>query len=132
MVVSPFTRRDKVVVLGKTPEGATIAEGKGQAYKSITMTRGIPPSQPTRFEGGAIDPVVSPIPGHKRGVKIAFVPDKEVYRKGNISIVERPATAKEERKERPGRVATRKSAPRSRYLGADIVQEGFRRHIRLS
>jgi hypothetical protein len=121
-----------IVVLGKTPEGATIAEGKGQAYKSITMTRGIPPSQPTRFEGGAIDPVVSPVPGHKKGVKIAFVPDKEVYRRGNIRIVERPATAKEERAAKEGsrHVATRKSVPR--YLGADIVQEGGRRHIRLS
>jgi outer membrane biosynthesis protein TonB len=133
IVVSPFTQQDKITVLGKTPEGATIAQGKGQAYKSITMTRGTPPAQPVKLEGGAIDPVVSPIPGKKRGVTISFVPEKEVYRKGNIRIVERPATPKEEKATtRRGnvRVATRKSAPR--YLGADIVVDKRGRHIRLA
>ena len=129
VAVAPWDK--KICVLGPAPEGATIVEGKGQAYKSIKLLRGEPPAKPVKYEGGAVDPVVSAT-GDRKGVRIEFVPDKEVYRKGNIRIVERPAEEPKPKLKPRGGFRTRAKKPRARDLGADIVQEGRRRHIRLS
>ena len=107
---------DHTVLLGAPPEGTVMAEGKGQAYRSITLTHGVPPSRPVQIEGGAVDATISPT-RTGRGVTIRFVHDDSV----------RP------RKERAQFRINRKSLGpgRSFDLGADIVSDRRGRHLRL-
>jgi hypothetical protein len=146
IVVSPFRQKDKFTIMGNRPEGVTFAAGKRQAYKSISLMKGQPPDQPVKLEGGAVDPVVSPVRGRK-GVRIEFFKDtkiggikpktthqkgkkesaekKTVYQKGNVRISEEPRRLSSLHSRR------QKVEPRTVELGMDIVQKGRKRRIRL-
>ncbi len=107
---------EKVTVVGAKPEGAISAKGKGQSYRTVTVAKGIPPDRPIKIEGGAVDPVVSPIPG-KKGVEIRFVKDESVKR--------------EPKPNRMFKINRRSGSGRSINLGADIVRDRRGRHLRL-
>jgi hypothetical protein len=79
VVVNPFGPKDKTAVLGKPPEGAKQVSGKGQSKATITLTRGEAPKSPRRFEGGAVDPIVSPT--GKKKVRIDFVYDRSTQKR---------------------------------------------------
>jgi hypothetical protein len=110
---------EHAVVMGSPPPGVVLAEGKGQAYRSIRLTEGIPPSRPVHLEGGAVDPIVYPT-GDDRGVEIRFArdPDNKPPKKD---------------KEKPMFRINRKGGRSSRGfdLGADIVRDRRGRHLRL-
>lgn len=108
---------DSAVLVGPVPEGVVMAKGKGQAYRSIRLTQGIPPSRPVQLEGGAVDPVVEPTKDD-RGVTIRFVHDDSV---------------KHASKEKPQFRINRRGGRSSRGfdLGADIVRDRRGRHLRL-
>lgn len=120
-----------LVLVGDVPEGAVLATGKGSALRSIRLTRGIPPKQPIKLEGGAIDPVVSPIRDRK-GVKIDFVPDKSVKHLGR-GVTIRQVAAEKEKPVKPRFSIKRRSAGSGRGIdmGADIVRDRRGRHLRL-
>lgn len=115
VVVGKDGEYQHMVVTGALPEGVPLAKGKGQAYESITLTKGVPPTKPVMLEGGAIDPVVIP---EKRGVTIWFIPEKDV---------------KERRKPDKRFTINRRGQGigKSRDLGMDIVRDRRGRHLRL-
>ncbi len=115
-------------VLGPV-EGVPMAKGKGQAYKSMTLTHGIPPDRPVKVEGGAVDPVVSPITG-RRGVKIDFLPDKTV-RHGKVIIREVHEPEKARKPKAPKFLRGKRSRGIVQDLGGDIVRTKRGRHLRL-
>ncbi len=117
VVVGKDGQFEKLTVLGPAPEGAIVAEGKGQSYRTVTVAKGVQPKQPIMLEGGAIDPVVSPLSGNKRGVQIRFVPDKDVKR--------------ERKPNKMFKINRRNSTGRGVDLGADIVYDRRGRHLRL-
>ncbi len=104
----------KTTVLGAAPKGAIVAKGKGQSYQTVTVARGIPPSRPVMFEGGAVDPVVSPT-REGRGVTIRFVKDTSVKKQKPMFSINRRT----------------KGSGRAFDLGADIVSDRRGRHLKL-
>ncbi|MBU1173075.1 MAG: hypothetical protein KKD44_26225, partial [Proteobacteria bacterium] len=74
----PYGPKDKMVLLGEAPEGATPASGKGSLKESATLIRGIPPDKPLYRDTGAVDDIIS-----ARGKKILVtsVRDKETSRR---------------------------------------------------
>lgn len=109
---------EHAVVMGAIPEGVVMAEGKGQAYRTMRLTEGVPPTRPVTFEGGAVDPTVYPTTDD-RGVEIRFARDE--------------TNKPREKKERPMFRINRKAKGQGRSFdfGADIVRDRRGRHLRL-
>ncbi len=110
-VVKPYTPQDHIVVVGKTPEGAKLFPGPGEAYRSITLLRGQGPSKPTRLEGGAVDPVLY-TPKDGKGIAISFIKDTSVrkrYKRFSKSITKPSEVGS-------GIVETRRSGKTIRHL----------------
>ncbi len=75
--------RDYLTVIGRKPQGAAIATGKGSAYRTIRRMAGKPPARKVRMDMGAMDVTVSP---RGKGVGIRFKPDPEQETTGDFSI----------------------------------------------
>lgn len=136
---------NKATIVGKVPEGVPMVTGKGQAYKSIKLTKGIPPDKPVMIEGGAVDPTVIP---DKRGVVIRFIKDKDANewakRRNRIdldgfdtrqvrirTVLEKETRRKEKPQFRINRNRKASGGGRGIDLGADIVRDRRGRHLRL-
>jgi len=72
VIKHPYTTKDHLVVMGAGPEGAELKPGAKEAYNSLRVLWGQGPSKAVRYEGGAVDPIVS---GDKDRATITFVKD---------------------------------------------------------
>jgi hypothetical protein len=119
-VIKPNNEVVQLTVVGPAPQGAIRATGPGQSMKSITMTTRGQLRQPVRLEGGALDPVITPVQGERK-VAIRFVKDETNRER---APKEKPLfSINRNRGSRGGRGG--------RDLGADIVSDRRGRHLRL-
>ncbi len=114
-IMQPYRPHDHVVVTGAAPQGAKLFPGPREAYKSVTLLSGRGPTRPSKFEGGAVDPVVSTVDGK---VKITFIKDTSARKRYSKKFSKH-----------------RKAITRPSELAPDIVETRrggiTRRHIRV-
>lgn len=127
----PYGKDDRLILLGRPPIGARIATGPESAYKTAQLLSGRPPAEPFTEDTGAIDTVIVPT---EKGIRTEFVQDKEVYRKGNVRIIQSdPEEPKNSRQKVAG--IKRKARNSIRNLGAGVVEtrsrRGLKRHLKL-
>jgi len=106
VVTEPYSKATHLYVVGAAPQGAKIARGAREAYKTITQLSGRPPRQAVELEGGAVDPTIS---GRDGKIQISFKPDRK-YRRKWPKIKEKPTDIA------PDIVETRKRGRRVRHI----------------
>jgi len=86
VVVNPYTANEHYyMILGKQPEGATVLKrGKGSAYGTAQVVRGIAPKRDVKVDSGFVDITITPT--SKNSVKMRVTPDPKMETKGDITI----------------------------------------------
>lgn len=72
-----------MTVIGRKPQGAAIATGKGSAYKTIRRMTGKAPARKVTLDMGIQDIAIAP---RGKGVGIRFTPDPRQATKSDITI----------------------------------------------
>ena len=71
----PYGTKDRMVLLGAKPEGATLARGKGSLQKTAILLKGKPPEKPIHEDTGAVDDVIT---AQGKDIKVTSRRDKSV------------------------------------------------------
>lgn len=81
-----LSERDYLTVVGKKPQGAAVARGKGSAFRTIRRLTGQAPGRIVKLDMGIQDVAIIP---KGRGVGIRFTPDQKQETTGDITIGKR-------------------------------------------
>jgi len=127
----PYRPEDRIILIGKPPEGIRPASGKGSVRRSATLISGIPPAKPIRSDTGAVDDIIT---SEGKGINVISVQDTEA-RKPKLRITLKSDNDKAKTGSRYNyRVNPRRHGNMplaARDLGGGIEQTRKGRHLRL-
>jgi hypothetical protein len=88
VIVDPYTAKENYfVVVGRTPQNASIVRGPKSAYKTAQLLYGHNLDRSVRIDAGITDVRLDPIGGKR--VRISFTGDPKLQTTGDFNISDR-------------------------------------------